>query len=154
MPPLPETPGADLSGHSDFITEIGDLISGQRALRESDRTIRVYKIPDRELMRAVPDTRKTEYGYIEWDESGFYEKHSGRDIIPAGDATQKLDFLASVRDVVEQRRRKLATEANKRHERSSAKPGGQEGHMLDLYSDLLGQIEHEHYRQRRKVDGG
>lgn len=155
---MPEPPnmarrGPDLSEHYEFVEKIGDLISGQRALRETGQVIRVYKIPDREAMRAVPEMREAEFGRIGWGPDGYYEEESERAIVPQGDAHEKVDFLASIRDLVEGKRRELAVEANRNHTRSSAKPGGKRGQMLDMYDDLLGQIEHEHYRQQRKVEG-
>lgn len=149
MPPsLPSVEQHDLQEHREILLKVGRMIEGDRPIRQTETSVLIYRIPDVQLMQALPETREKSFGTISWNEHGFFVQETGQEIHSPGDAHQKIDFLTGLRHTVEQRRRELAMEANETHDRSAATPGGQIGHVLKEYDQLLGQIEHEHYRQR------
>lgn len=157
MPELPdiENINPDLDFHRDFIEYIGDLLSGQIAVRIEDSVVRVYRLPSHKMLMHEPEARNVGYGTISWNEQGYFEKNSGRPIQDWGPPHDKMDFLNDIRHRVESKRRDLALESNKKYEsmrtsRDAAMPPGELGHLLREYDQLLEQINHEHYRQRNE----
>ena len=149
-------PGAEsLREHRAFLRKIGHIISGQDALQITDDAVHVFQLPAREVLEHVDGARDMNYGRVV-DDNDFrgycVDSPDGPDIYESGGPQKKLEFLASVRHIVVNRRRELSIEANEEHSGQYIRPGGQKGHLIEMYDDLLDQIDRTHYRLRDRVE--
>ena len=156
MPKLPTMELDELDDHREFIQKIRDIISGQKKVGQSpEGTILVFRIPQHSVLQHFRQARETDFGHIGWDQEGYFVEGEGTLIREVGSPEEKIEFLSDIRNIVEQKRGKLAMDANEDlagdPSRSYASPGGAKGHLLKDYDQLLNQINHTHHRLRDRV---
>lgn len=156
MPELPTMRTDGLDDHREFLQLIRDTISGQRKIGDSQQgEVLVFRLPKHEVLQNFPQARNTQFGTIGWSTDGYHVEDTGTTIIEVGSPQDKIEFLSDIRNLVEQKRGALATDANEdlagNRSRSYASPGGAKGHLLKEYDQLLDHINHTHHRLRDRT---
>lgn len=158
MPELPSMNTDELDDHREFLQLVRDIVSGQRKVGDSQQgEILVFRLPKHQVLEHFKQARNTQFGTIGWDVEGYFIEETGTQIIEVGSPEEKIEFLSDLRNLVEQKRGVLATDANEdlagNPSRTYASPGGAKGHLLKEYDQLLEQMTHTHHRLRDRIKG-